>query len=233
MFEEPWTGRKAHVLCKDTLDSKPHWAAVSWSVKWDPDCTVSWKHTSRGFSVLLLIKTYPPQGLALSFSSWVFEHLWWVRCSWLHCPNGDIVLVLLAVRHPCTHSAVVWRNALVLMQTTRSECGHSILVAWCILELSSFILPRQLPFVQVCAFLMTVYRSQGKASYLHSILILAQTSRMDQSGEYGTCLSIDELGRRVSSPVDIIVWLSQVYSLSFRSLKTGSAVPVPPTGPFS
>lgn len=144
-------------------------------MKWDPDCTVSWKHTSRGFSVLLLIKTYPPQGLALSFSSWVFKHLWWVRCSWLHCSHGDIVLVLLAVRHPCTHSAVVWRSALVLMQTTRSECGRSVLVAWCILEPSSFILPRQLPFVQVCAFLITVYRSQGKASYLHSILILAQT----------------------------------------------------------
>lgn len=153
---------------------------MSWSVKWDPDYTVSGKHTTKSSSILLLIKMYPPQ---VSPSASQPKSLQRCYCrlgmhSWeLRCSLGD-VFVLFAARHSCIRAAIVWRNPLLLMQTLYSKYGNSVLEAWHILEPSLFILPRQLPLFQVCPSLVTVcIEKRGRSLIIYSIPTLAQTSR--------------------------------------------------------
>lgn len=155
-FEEPWTGGKARFYWK-TLESSPlGFRVLVWDLR-------SWLY--RLWEAHLKRLLCPPdQNVPAPGPRFQLPNLSLPRCCCrlrvhgleLPCSLRDTGLVLFVAGHSCIHTAIVWRNTLLLMQTSHSECGNSVLEAWHILELFSFILPRQLPVFPVCPSLVTV-----------------------------------------------------------------------------
>ena len=89
-----------------------------------------------------------------------------------HYSRGDVLFDLLVIGHSCCRlkecisldaNLTFW----MWLYCFGGRCG------------TIFIAPRKLPFFQICLSLiiLILYGSQGKAIYLHSVFILAHTSR--------------------------------------------------------